>query len=213
MKQALITMLELQDTMNATVNSEWRAQGNAWYRAIWVECAELLDHYGWKWWKAQQPDVEQVELELIDIWHFGISIALETCKQGDYESLADTLERQLSSALGSVDDDKSPEAFRCAVEAFAQNTLQGKEFDAEGFARLMAYIDLSFDGLFRRYVAKNVLNIFRQNHGYKEGTYRKLWGGREDNEHLMELLADLDQSDISHERIYSGLSERYQQSA
>lgn len=211
MKQALITMLELQDTMNSTVNSAWRSQGNAWYRAIWVECAELLDHYGWKWWKAQSPDLEQVELELIDIWHFGISIALESCEQGDYNTLAEELEQALRAS--EVSADKTPEAFRNAVEVFAQSTLVSKRFDAQGFATLMDYIDLSFEGLFRRYVAKNVLNIFRQNHGYKDGTYRKLWAGREDNEHLMELLADLDQSDITQERIYSALSERYQQSA
>ncbi len=44
MQQQLITMLELQDAMNSKVNPKWREAGNAWYRAIWVECAELLDH-------------------------------------------------------------------------------------------------------------------------------------------------------------------------
>ena len=32
-----------------------------------------MDHYGWKWWKKQSPDTEQVKLELVDIWHFGLS--------------------------------------------------------------------------------------------------------------------------------------------
>jgi hypothetical protein len=26
----------------------------------------MLDHYGWKWWKKQTPDTEQVILELVD---------------------------------------------------------------------------------------------------------------------------------------------------
>jgi len=51
MKQQLATMLELQGDMNTKVHAEWRDQNFEWYRAIWVECAELLDHYGWKWWK------------------------------------------------------------------------------------------------------------------------------------------------------------------
>ena len=51
MKQQIATMLELQDSMNAKVNKEWREQNFEWYRAIWIECAELLDHHGWKWWK------------------------------------------------------------------------------------------------------------------------------------------------------------------
>ena len=63
MKNQLVVMLEMQDAMNARVNPDWRNAGNAWYRAIWTECAEMLDHYGWKWWKHQQPDLEQVQLE------------------------------------------------------------------------------------------------------------------------------------------------------
>ena len=32
-----------------------------------------------------------------------------------------------------------------------------------------------------RYVVKNQLNAFRQNHGYKNGSYVKFWGEVEDN--------------------------------
>ena len=76
MKQQLTTMLQLQGEMNTKVHSEWQEQEFEWYRAIWVECAELLDHYGWKWWKKQTPDVDQIALELVDIWHFGLSLLL-----------------------------------------------------------------------------------------------------------------------------------------
>ena len=48
--------------MNTKVHSQWQEQEFEWYRAIWVECAELLDHYGWKWWKKQTPDVDQIAL-------------------------------------------------------------------------------------------------------------------------------------------------------
>lgn len=44
-------MLEMQNAMNTKVHEQWFSQGFEWYRAIWVECAEMLDHYGWKWWK------------------------------------------------------------------------------------------------------------------------------------------------------------------
>lgn len=30
-----------------------------------------------------------------------------------------------------------------------------------------------------------MLNQFRQDHGYKEGTYKKVWGGKEDNTSVM----------------------------
>ena len=34
-------MLALQDEINAHIHPDWRGQGYPWYRAIWVECAEL----------------------------------------------------------------------------------------------------------------------------------------------------------------------------
>ena len=67
MKNQLITRLSLQDKMNTKVNNDWRAQNFQWYRAIWTECAELMDHYGWKWWKNQPVDIDQSKLELVDI--------------------------------------------------------------------------------------------------------------------------------------------------
>ena len=69
-------MLEMQHAMNSKVHTDWIEQDFKWYRAIWVECAEMLDHYGWKWWKHQSPDIDQVQLELVDIFHFGLSCKL-----------------------------------------------------------------------------------------------------------------------------------------
>ena len=46
----LVVMLEMQNAMNTKVHEQWFTQGFEWYRAIWVECAEMLDHHGWKWW-------------------------------------------------------------------------------------------------------------------------------------------------------------------
>jgi hypothetical protein len=59
-------------------------------------------------------------------------------------------------------------------------------------------------------VGKNVLNFFRQDNGYKEGTYVKNWDGREDNEHLSELVAAMDHGapDFA-EQVYAVLAERY----
>ena len=42
---------------------------------------------------------------------------------------------------------------------------------------------------------KNVLNFFRQDHGYKSGSYIKIWHGREDNEVLSEILASAEHVD------------------
>ena len=101
MKQQLVTMLELQNNMNAKVHANWKEQEFEWYRAIWVECAELLDHYGWKWWKKQTPDVDQIALELVDIWHFGLSLMLLT---GDsVEDITAIVEDEFSNPKSSGD--------------------------------------------------------------------------------------------------------------
>ena len=41
-------MARMQNEHNLRVHPQWRDQGHEYFRAIWVECAELLDHFGWK---------------------------------------------------------------------------------------------------------------------------------------------------------------------
>src|SRR5210317_56555 len=194
-------MLEMQDAMNARVNPDWRNAGNAWYRAIWTECAEMLDHYGWKWWKHQPADLEQVRLELVDIMHFAMSDYL--LQHDDVDAVAARIASELSQP-GEGDD------IRESIERMAQATIANRSMHYSDFARVMQLIDFEFDELYRHYVGKNVLNFFRQDHGYKEGSYLKHWHGREDNEHLSELLSQLDSgSEDFREQVYAGLKERY----
>jgi len=200
--QQIKTMLELQDSMNTKVNANWKSQGFEWYRAIWVECAELMDHYGWKWWKKQTPDTEQVALELIDIWHFGLSILLQSGM-----SIEDTITKIQKELIIQTDE----KDFRLDLEKFASATLMDKQIHLDLFGRLMAGVNMSFDQLYSGYVGKNVLNFFRQDHGYKDGSYRKHWfDGREDNEHLVEVIHSLDATAVSFkDDVYKGLVERY----
>jgi dimeric dUTPase (all-alpha-NTP-PPase superfamily) len=206
MQQAFLTMLTMQDRMNKRISPDWIAQNYEWYRALWIECGELIEHYGYKWWKKQTPDIEQVKLEVIDIWHFGMSAlfvkgkSLETIAA----EMADAVIQRKPSALG----------VREATEALAAYSLTTKGFSVALFWDLMSAVDLPFDELYRQYVGKNVLNFFRQDHGYKEGTYIKTWAGREDNEHLVEILAVVDSSAENYaEQVYESLAARYREIA
>lgn len=194
-------MLELQDRINAQVSDGWREREHPWYRAIWTECAELLEHHGWKWWKQQHPDRAQLALELVDIWHFGLSDWLQR------EASAVELAQALSEGLAAV----PPADFLVAVEALAGSAISGRQFDPRAFASLMRGADLSFEELYKSYVGKNVLNRFRQERGYATGTYIKVWQGREDNLHLVEAMAglDADASDFQ-EALYRALTARYE---
>lgn len=202
MHAAIKNMLTLQNRMNTRVHPDWINQGFAWHRAVWIECAELMDHIGYKWWKKQTPEMEQVRLEVVDIWHFGLS-ALFT-PEADLDALARQIELDLYHAEPDTTD------MRDATEALALAALGARRFDVGLFAQLMHACDMSFDALYRHYVGKNVLNFFRQDHGYQDGSYTKIWSGREDNEHLSELLASLDADAASFpDDVYAGLAARY----
>lgn len=201
MRQQFITMLEMQDRMNRKVHPDWIGQNFAWYRALWLECGELIEHQGYKWWKKQVADTEQVRLEVIDIWHFGMSMLFDG---RTIEQIATDMETELAqSNIASLDVLE-------ATEALAADVLAKRRFSVARFWSLLRAVEMNFDDLFAGYVGKNVLNFFRQDHGYKEGSYVKLWQGREDNEHLVEVIAGLDAAAPGFaEDLYSALSDRY----
>tara|TARA_R110000850_G_scaffold33724_1_gene91749 strand:+ start:441 stop:1049 length:609 start_codon:yes stop_codon:yes gene_type:complete len=195
-------MLTMQDRMNARVHENWVEQNFEWYRAAWIECGELIEHYGYKWWKKQEADIEQVRLEIIDIWHFGLSALFRDGKS--IEQIAIEIADELSD-FEAVGLDVLE-----ATEALALHSLQTKRFSPTCFWELMLAAGLDFDTLYSAYVGKNVLNFFRQDNGYKAGSYVKNWAGREDNEHLVELVASLDKNaDDFADRVYRALENRY----
>jgi len=204
LKQALVNMLQMQHRMNTRVHEDWVQQDFAWYRAAWIECGELIEHYGYKWWKKQVPDMEQVRLEVIDIWHFGLSALFRGGRNVDAiadEIIAD-LEAHPPAGLDVLE----------STEELAQHCLQSKSFSPRRFRDLMLASGLDFDSLYTAYVGKNVLNFFRQDNGYKDGSYVKNWAGREDNEHLSELVSSLDHgADDFAEQVYAALSARYRE--
>jgi len=51
--------------------------------------------------------------------------------------------------------------------------------------------------LLNLYFAKNVLNKLRQAHGYRTGTYIKMWGDKEDNAVVMSLLEHNPEADFT----------------
>jgi dimeric dUTPase (all-alpha-NTP-PPase superfamily) len=197
-------MLVMQDRMNTRVHEHWVEQNFEWYRAIWVECGELMDHVGYKWWKKQDTDMRQVRLEVIDIWHFGMSAMF---RDGlSIEQIAFSIENEI------VGHNPSGLGMREATEALVTDSLQTRGFSPSRFWDLMLACGLDFEALYSAYVGKNVLNFFRQDNGYKMGTYQKNWAGREDNEHLAELVADLDGSaeDFA-DQVYRALERRYRE--
>ena len=201
LREKIKEMLDLQNKINEKVHPHWREQNFEWYRAIWVECAELLDHYGWKWWKKQSPNQAQIELELVDIWHFGLSILLS-----NYD-----IEKSISLISEGMIDQRRSGKFRENLEDFTSTTLQTRSFDLKRFNQVMNDVGLTFEKLYVGYISKNVLNSFRQDKGYQAGTYIKDWGGIEDNEYLIRLASKMDpKSENFSSELYTLMEKEYE---
>lgn len=189
----LHAMLELQDSMNQKIDHDWLAKRHAYLRAVLVEATEALEHYGWKWWKKQTPDMAQLRLELIDIWHFVLSEYLLRAG-GDKATAAQSLltDWTADAALhfDGAHHDLATLDIREQLELLAALAAV-RRMHIPLLARLFAACGLSATGLFQEYVSKNVLNHFRQDRGYKTGTYKKTWDGAEDNVHMAQLIESL----------------------
>ncbi len=211
-EEKLELMLSLQEGVNSIINPQWKSAGQAWHRAIWMECAEILDREGdWKWWKAapkfesdhaRAQHREQQQIELCDIWHFVLSWALEE----------DQPAARLLPAAGIADDEDKNACIEALVAQAIARDLPGLLPHFHAACRIFG---LGFDRLFELYVGKNVVNRFRQDRGYKTGGYRKRFGGMEDNEHLSEIMAGLTDTPIFElaDTLYEKLSVRYEKMA
>src|SRR5690606_26591123 len=148
-------------------------------------------------WKKQVCDLPQLQMELVDIWHFLLSEILLT-EAGDMDKAATSLQIHLQNCNNPV--------VRCDGQIFDLQTMNLLEklqllitlsglnrIELNVFASILYDCQMDWNELYRQYVGKNVLNFFRQDHGYKDGSYQKIWGNREDNEHLVELMTSLSQ--------------------
>jgi hypothetical protein len=198
-KTQIQTMLQLQNGMNVKVNPDWINAGYAYLRAAMIESVEAIDHHGWKWWKAQQKDLPQLQMEMIDIWHFALSDYLIK-HSGDIETATQDILSSLNTQDELIFDGKSYNYLNNDLLANLQlmtGLCAAQRFSAKLFMTISEQCELSGESL-------------RQDNGYKDGTYIKVWNGKEDNEHLVQVLDTLDiqASDYS-EKIYAGLQARY----
>lgn len=228
MKDTILSMLTIQDELNRlTIGPCWREQHLDWTLAIFVECAEGIEHLAWKWWKKQEVNLKAAQLEVIDIHHFVLSNLLHVMPFGTLEGIAD--EEHESSYMHRV----APMHFHGdkyeidALEPIALFKLIGAQAGANYadlgliFA-LGEKLGMTPQEQYKLYCAKAVLNTFRQKNGYKEGTYKKIWKAEEgvmadqvhhyeDNDFLQSIIGAIDFSKSNApEELYSALQLRYE---
>ena len=221
--EKLKIMFKLQQSLNDETNGKnWElgvtknGKKINWQRAIFMESAELIDSYPWKHWKSidAKVDRENIKMESVDIWHFVMSEALrlnylQNRKIGNLvDEVADSsaFRDYLSNKRDSFETIYDEIA---VVEKFLALTLCKSDILAlvDGFFEVAKVANLTFDELYLLYIGKNILNRFRQQNGYKEGKYIKIWEAREDNEVLQNILKS--NPDITPEHLYLELESEY----
>ena len=181
-------MFNLQKQLNDDTNGEIWLTGVtrenrkiSWYQCIYMEVTEAIDSFNWKHWKNidNEPDWANIRVELVDIWHFIMSelirindekyankfLKLQPKGDFDVDVLVNSLESMLSLSVAS------------SIKLETNNIREITDL----FFTIISRLDINIDDLYKRYVVKNQLNTFRQQNGYKDGTYIKLWNGVEDN--------------------------------
>jgi len=220
----ILQMLELQQQLNDATNGPGWEDGLTkngkpidWKRCTYLECAELIESYPWKHWKNidARPDYANIKIEAVDIWHFIMSQGLEDYKRGNLGSI-ETLANNINS-LSNFDtfSGELEEHFKdyyeqiAVVEALMKILFCGGSTEKlmEAFINVAMQSGLNLDTLYTLYVGKNILNQFRQDHGYKEGTYIKIWNGEEDNVTMQKVLEE--NENVTPNELYKVLEAAY----
>jgi dimeric dUTPase (all-alpha-NTP-PPase superfamily) len=218
----IASMLQLQQQLNdATNGKEWEegvtAQGKIinWKRCIYLECAELVESYPWKHWKniSAPADTENIKIEVVDIWHFVMSEVLRLNRGRGIEEIAKEIKSLqnfciIQDEAKEIDDNHLDQIAN--IEDFIKTIFMEASWQdiLEKYLTILAQSGLNVDSLYSLYIGKNILNQFRQDHGYKDGTYKKLWGNVEDNVVMQEILKE--HPNITPYELYDALKERYE---
>jgi len=198
-KNLLHQMYDAQCKVNDEIFPEWRKKLDMenWEEAILVESAEALESAGYKWWKKQDIDEENIKVELIDILHFKLSWLAYQTKY--------VFEQEISGFISGFGKKIKPIERKTKLLKDVGKTQTmfslGKAMKAYGLDNI--------EDVFRTYMTKNVLNLFRTKNGYKEGTYIKNWNGDEDNVIAFKLAKEIE-ADNFFGNLYKALENYYE---
>ena len=168
-EEMMLEMLQSQDKLNRKLNPKWKTQYWNHGAALLVESGEVLDELKYKWWKAPgRIDCSAVRLELVDMWHFALNIIelhpiVRTNVLNDLASNIEEADLLVKYRLTDA------ECIAC-VSKTVGDFLYGR-CELVNFLAVCSHYDMPFAELYKQYTIKNVLNEFRWDHGYLEGTY------------------------------------------
>ncbi len=206
-------MVELQHQFNKQVAEDYLDKNFNWNSAIIAESGELLDSLGYKWWKKQESDMENVKVEAIDLLHFVISEEIQRHHRNFDKSERTSDKFVVSRTIQIFEKD------------FAEdNILIYKDFkelidllNYHRYSRLFIMkkifeeLNMGNEDVYIAYITKNCLNKFRQDNGYKDGSYIKNWNGKEDNVVAFEIANEWGADEELFEQLYLDLETYYKE--
>lgn len=219
------TLLAMQMKFNNDTNGEIWTKGMTkdgrridWNICMMTEATEAVDSYNWKHWKDKGgvDDLENLKMELTDIFHFLMSECI--IRDATHFITPYVIENM------ECDEDMSykRDTMLGKLKLFIMLILKNDASEVTNTMFLRRAIDIFFDmveglegfsfiELYKLYMGKNVLNVFRQQSGYNSGDkeYVKVFGGKEDNVWLMDYLEVAD--DTSFDGIMCYLTAVYEE--
>lgn len=208
--QMFVLQQKLNDETNGLIWTEGATKEGrhiSWLRCIYMEAAEAIDSFNWKHWKNinASPDLDNAKVELVDIWHFIMSEAIHFGDTKFAEFYIDTKpEKEANPELMVEILEKIIAAAAAANVDKSQNALYEI---TKLFFKALATMSMDVSDLYRHYLVKNQLNTFRQNNGYKDGTYTKIWNTVEDNVIAFEIMKK--HPDLTPDEFYKKLENTY----
>jgi hypothetical protein len=157
--------------------------------------------------------MENIHIELVDIWHFLMSYILQETNVPKAVSLVNThciykaVENNEIDVKAMITEAEKLSYIALAIQTENMPASSGVERFIDQFFRCCKITGLEFTWLQKIYIGKNCLNKFRQDNGYKEGSYIKIWNEKEDNVVMMSILEKID--DLTFNNVYEELQKEY----
>ena len=203
-KETLDKLTLLQDSLNELITPDWK---NIRTELDFMICShqemgELIDStfvdgdtkhsLSWKWWKENNSLNQTTSAVDWDNMHVGVK---DNIKIELTDLLFFTLSQKALGDLTGEDEEVmlSENDWINFMSISANNLLQRPGSALMLILELAKKLDFNISAY---YVAKLTLNIIRQNQGYKDGTYKKVIDGKEDNELLHDIIKYVTLSDI-----------------
>lgn len=211
-KQMIAVELRLQENVQRRLG---QCDIDCHHSAIFA-CCSVLEKM-----ELFEPSVKFTQKEFVlskfgDLWHFYMFRFMDVA-----DNKISTATAALNAALLRVASPRPQVRFDGCLYDLDQLNLCEKikllvgltssnRISIELFSSILKEVGIDWLVLYKTFVGKNVLELFRRDHGYRTGNYVKVWNTLRDEGHLEELLTVIDcDSEKYLDDLYGGLERRY----